>query len=244
MSKHKVNSIFISDIHLGTKGCKSKKLFNFLSEYQSDNLYLVGDIVDIWAMKRGLYWPQSHNDIVKLLLKKSRQKTKVIYIIGNHDETFREFIPGEFGNIKIENKVIHTSADGKQYIVMHGDQFDVIVQNKKYLAILGSWAYDTLLWMNSYLELIQLKLKLKPWSISRFAKAKAKAVMNYIGNFEDTALEYAKSEGVNGIICGHIHHPIVKQVNESFYINCGDWVESCSAIIEHSNGTFELVTFS
>ena len=234
-------SVFISDVHLGTRMSQADKLLDFMKTFECDNLYLVGDIVDGWALNSGFYWPQEHNDVIQKILRRARKGTRVVYLPGNHDEFLRSFGDHEFGNIILTDTIIHTGIDGKKYIVMHGDQFDVVINKMKWLSHFGSWAYDMLIYINVVVVKIRNLLNLPHWSLSAWAKYKVKKAINFIGDYEENLSNYAISKGVQGIICGHIHHPNLRDISGIKYVNCGDWVETCSAVIEHQNGTMEII---
>ena len=237
----KYKTVFISDLHLGTRMSQAKKVLDFIKTFECEKLYLVGDIIDGWALHKNFYWPQIHNDVIQKLMRMARKGTEVIYIPGNHDEFLRSFGDYEFGNIKLLNKDIHTSTNGKKYLVLHGDQFDVVIEHAKWLSHLGSWAYDVSIVLNVYINYFKKLFNLKPWSISSWLKYKVKKAVNFIGNYENTLSDYAKSNKCDGIICGHIHHPNMRDISGISYLNCGDWVETCSAIVEHQDGTMEVI---
>ena len=234
-------SLFISDVHLGTKGCQADKLLEFFKFSRSENLYLVGDIIDVWAMQKTFYWPQPHNDVIQKILRKARHGTKVFYIVGNHDEVFRKFIPMHFGDINIVNRVIHETQLGKKYLVVHGDAWDGVMKYAKWLSKLGSIAYELLLRLNIVINFFR-KLRGKSyWSLAKFLKYKVKNAVKYIGEYERTVSDYAKRKKYDGIICGHIHHAEDQNFDGINYLNCGDWVESCTALAEKYDGTFEII---
>ena len=235
-------SVFISDVHLGTKMCQAELLLDFLKTFECDNLYLVGDLIDGWALSKNFFWPQSHNDVIQKILRKGRKGTKIYYIAGNHDEFLRVFAPQMFGNIVIEDTVIHTTVDGRKIMVLHGDQFDVIVNKMKWLSHLGSWAYDVSIMLNTVIAKIRNTFNLPYWSLSAWAKYKVKKAVNFISDYEESLLNYAKSKSASGIICGHIHHPNIRDINGLTYMNCGEWVESCTALIEDKDGNFFIKT--
>ena len=231
-------SLFISDVHLGTKGCQADKLLEFFKFSRSENLYLVGDIIDVWAMQKTFYWPQPHNDVIQKILRKARHGTKVFYIVGNHDEVFRKFIPMHFGDINIVNRVIHETQLGKKYLVVHGDAWDGVMKYAKWLSKLGSIAYELLLRLNIVINFFR-KLRGKSyWSLAKFLKYKVKNAVKYIGEYERTVSDYAKRKKYDGIICGHIHHAEDQNFDGINYLNCGDWVESGNALADKYYGTF------
>jgi UDP-2,3-diacylglucosamine pyrophosphatase LpxH len=237
----KYRSIFISDVHLGARMSQANLLLDFLKTVECDTLYLVGDIIDGWALSKSFYWPQDHNDVIQKILRRSRKGEQVIYLPGNHDEFLRSFGTHEFGNIILQDTIIHTGANGKKYLVMHGDQFDVVIKKMKWLAHFGTWAYDTIIYLNWFVAKIRKSLNLPYWSLSAWAKYKVKKAVNFISDFEENLTNYAQSKQVDGIICGHIHHANIRDINGLQYINCGDWVESLTAIVENYDGTWELI---
>lgn len=241
----KYRSIFISDIHLGTKFSKAKKLLNFLKHNESENLILVGDIIDGWAIKRKFVWPQTHSDVIQKVLKKARKGTKVTFITGNHDEFLRPFVPLILGNsLNISNELEYTSLTGKKYYVTHGDFFDSITMTKKWLAILGDYGYDLLLHLNSVLNFFRQKLGIKKyWSLSKYIKDNVKSSISFINDFENVLSSHAKNKGYDGIICGHIHKAEIRYIDEIEYLNCGDWVENCTAIVETFDGEFKIINW-
>ena len=244
---HSYKSVFISDVHLGTAASQATKLLKFLKSFNCENLFLVGDIIDGWAMQGKVYWPTSHNDVVQQLLKMAKSGVKIYYIPGNHDEVIRPFI-GEglhFGNIIFTTEYTYAyEPEGpntkKTYLITHGDRFDVVIRKAKWLAHLGSWAYDVSIFFNTQFNKIRDIFGLPHWSLANYLKYKVKTAVNFIGDYEKVLKNYAEQQGVDGIICGHIHHPAL-QFGDIDYLNCGDWVENCSAIIEHENGEWELL---
>ncbi len=239
----RVRALFLSDLHLGTKGCQAHLLLDFLKYHEADAVYLVGDIVDGWRLKSGWYWPQAHNDVVQKILRKARKGARVIYVPGNHDEFLREYLGFHFGGIELVDRTIHETADGKRFLIIHGDQFDVVVRHARWLAFLGDWAYVFALGVNTYLNMIRRRLGLTYWSLSAWAKLKVKNAVNFIGKFEETLAQEAAKISVDGVICGHIHHAADRQVHGVRYLNTGDWVESCTALVEHYDGRFEIITW-
>jgi len=240
----RVRTLFLSDVHLGTKGCQAALLLDFLKAYDADTVYLVGDIVDGWRLKSGWYWPQAHNDVVQKLLRKVRKGARMIYIPGNHDEFLRDYIGSTFGGVEIAEHAIHEAADGRRYLVTHGDQFDMVVRHARWLAFLGDGAYTLALVVNTNLNLIRRRLGLTYWSLSAWAKLKVKNAVNFIGQFEELLASEARRFGVDGVVCGHIHHAALHQDFGLAYVNTGDWVESCTAVIERYDGTLELVRWA
>ncbi|MEY3873003.1 MAG: hypothetical protein RLZZ296_1998 [Pseudomonadota bacterium] len=241
-----VRSIFLSDIHLGTKACQAHHLLDFLKSYSSEHVFLLGDIVDLWSMSRGaVHWSEAQNTFVQKMLRRARHGEKVIFIPGNHDEALREYVGAIFGNILVEHEHIHTAADGRRYLLLHGDEFDQVTRHHRWIAVLGDKAYDLLVSINHYLSWLRRTLK-RPgyWSLAGYAKRKVKTAVSFIFNFEDAVIRHARAQGVDGAICGHIHWPMMKVVDGMQYLNCGDWVDSCTAIVEHLNGQMELITWS
>ncbi|MFC4318145.1 UDP-2,3-diacylglucosamine diphosphatase [Rhizobium alvei] len=237
----KVRTLFLSDIHLGSKAAKADFLLDFLRVYEAETIVLVGDIVDGWRLKRSWHWPQNCNDVVQKLLRKGRKGARIIYIPGNHDAFMREYPGIHFGGIEVEMNMIHQAADGKRYLVLHGDEFDVVVRNAKFIAHLGDWAYDTAIALNVVIAKVRRMLGLPYWSFSAWAKLQVKRAVNFIGEFQNVVAEEARRHNVDGVICGHIHHAIIADIDGVTYINTGDWVESCTAIVEHFDGHMELV---
>lgn len=234
-------TIWISDIHLGTRGCKADKLLDFLKKTESENLYLVGDIIDGWRLKRSWYWPQEHNDVVQKILRKARKGTNVVFVPGNHDEFARDYTDHHFGGVHVMDRVIHETAAGKRLLVLHGDQFDVVVRYAKWLAVLGDGAYTILLALNNWFNRARQQLGRPYWSLSAYLKLKVKNAVKYIAEYETAIARAAAAEGVDGVVCGHIHHAEMRDIDGVLYCNDGDWVESCSALVEHMDGRLELI---
>lgn len=234
-------SVFLSDIHLGTRSCQAEALLDFLKSFESENLYLVGDIIDCWAMQKNIYWPQTHNDVIQKILRKGRKGTKITYLPGNHDEIIRKFGDQYLGAITIVDRTVYTDLNDRNIVVMHGDQFDIVIKNAKWLAHLGSWAYDFTISLNVFVNRIRSWFGLDYWSLSQWAKYKVKEAVNFIGDYEVNLSGYARTHNAQGIICGHIHHANIRDINSISYMNCGDWVESCTALVENLNGTWEII---
>jgi UDP-2,3-diacylglucosamine pyrophosphatase LpxH len=237
-------TIFISDIHLGTKAAQAHALLDFLKENEADTYYLVGDIVDFWKVKRGPHWPQSHNDVIQKLLRKARKGARIVFIPGNHDEALRDYCGLNFGGIEIRRDALYTTATGKTYVVMHGDEFDVVVRYAKWLAFLGDRSYELALWTNRPLNWARQKLGLGYWSLSAFLKRRVKGAVNFIGEFEQALSDVARRHNADGVICGHIHHAADHMIDGVHYLNCGDWVESATAIVETHAGELKIVHWS
>ena len=241
----KYKSIFISDIHLGTRFSKAKVLLNFLKHNESDQLILVGDIIDGWAIKRKLIWPQEHSDVIQKILKKAKKGTKVTFITGNHDEFLRPFVPLLLGDsVSIANELEYVAINKKKYYITHGDFFDSITMTKKWLAILGDYGYDLLLHLNVVLNFLRKRIGIKKyWSLSKYVKDNVKSSVSFISDFDTVLSTHAKNKGYDGIICGHIHKAEIRDIEDIEYLNCGDWVESCTAIVETYEGEFKIINW-
>jgi UDP-2,3-diacylglucosamine pyrophosphatase LpxH len=234
-------AIFISDIHLGTKRAQADAFLDFLARTESEYLYLVGDIIDSWSLRQHWYWQQSHNDVVQKLLRKARKGTKLLYIPGNHDENFRDFINLRFGKVAVVEEAVHLTADGKRYLVLHGDKFDGVVCFAPWLAKLGDQAYEVSMSLNAGLNKVRRFFKLPYWSLSAYLKYKVKKAVEFVSRFEDAVVRDAKLRNCQGVICGHIHTPDDRMIDGIHYLNDGDWVESCTALVEHLDGRFEIL---
>lgn len=234
-------TLFISDVHLGTKACQASHLLEFLKRVDADTYYLVGDIVDFWRIRRHPHWPQAHNDVVQKLLRKVRKGARFVYIPGNHDEALRTYCGQHFGGIEFKRNDIHHTADGRRFLIMHGDEFDVVIQYVKWLAFLGDWAYAVALGVNTGFNKARRRLGFSYWSLSAYLKHKVKKAVNYIGDFENALAGEAKRHGADGVICGHIHFAAMREIEGVNYINCGDWVESATAVGETIDGKFEII---
>jgi UDP-2,3-diacylglucosamine pyrophosphatase LpxH len=237
-------ALFISDLHLGNKACQADAFLDFLRSHEAPHIYLIGDIVDFWRIKRAIYWPQSHNDVLQKLLRKVRKGTNLVYIPGNHDEAMRDYCGTRFGGIAIERNALHMAADGRRYLIMHGDEFDVVVRYAKWLALFGDWAYTIALSLNTHLNVARRWLGMSYWSLSAFLKQRVKSAVSYIGEFEAALAQEARCHGAHGVICGHIHHAVMRQVGDIIYINTGDWVESRTAVAETEEGIFEIIRWT
>ena len=237
----RLRAVFISDIHLGTPGCQADALLDFLKHHPSDVIYLVGDIVDGWQIRRRWFWPQSHNDVVQKLLRRARKGCKVVFVPGNHDEFARQFDGMHFGGIEISNEAVHTTADGRQLWVIHGDHFDGVIQCAKWLAHVGDWAYGVTLELNRHFNRIRHRLGMPYWSLSQYLKHKVPRAVSHVNHFEEAVAAEARERGFDGVVCGHIHRPEMRTINGTLYANDGDWVESLSALIEHADGRLELL---
>src|SRR2546423_12601355 len=237
-----VRAAWISDVHLGTRGSNAAALLDFLRNYEAETLYVVGDLVDIWQLRRSRYWPQQHNDVIQKILRKARKGTRIIYIPGNHDDPLSKFY-GAYGNISVQKHAIHRLADGRRMLVIHGHELDTVVQNVKWLALIGDVGYQFLLSLNPAINFFRRRFGLGYWSLSAFAKQRVKDAVSFIGRFEEEIVRYAKKFSVDAVLCGHIHSAAIRQFGGITYYNCGDWVESCSALIEWEDGGVELVNY-
>jgi UDP-2,3-diacylglucosamine pyrophosphatase LpxH len=234
-------ALFVSDIHLGTYACRADAFLDFLKFHDAETIYLVGDIIDFWRVRRGPVWLQSHNDVLQKLLRKVRKGTRIVYIPGNHDEALRAYCGTHFGGIEVRHDGIHETADGKRLLVMHGDEFDVIVRYARWLAFLGDRSYEFLLWSNHPLNWVRRRFGFGYWSLSAYLKMKVKAAVSFIGEFEQALAEEARRREVDGIVCGHIHFAADRMIDGVRYVNCGDWVESRTAIAEDHSGQLHLI---
>ena len=241
-----VRSIFLSDIHLGTKVCQANRLLEFLKEYSAENIFLLGDIVDLWAMKRGaVHWSPDQNTVVQKLLRRARHGDKIFFVPGNHDEAIREYVGTSFGDVVVVHEIIHTAADGRRYLLLHGDEFDQVTRHHRWVAILGDKSYDMLVNLNIYLSWLRRTFRRTGyWSLAGYAKRKIKTAVSFIFSFEDSVIRHVRERKLDGAICGHIHWPMIKEVDGLSYLNCGDWVDSCSAIVEHFDGRMELIAWN
>lgn len=240
-------SIFVSDIHFGTRDCKADQLNNFLKHNTCETLYLVGDIIDAWKITQNKWrWKQSHSNAIRRILGHAKRGTRVIYVVGNHDEFLRPLIQYgfSFGRVEIVNQCEHIGRDGKHYLVTHGDLFDGITKLAPWLAFLGDKAYDFVLNLNSSFNAVRHRLGFGYWSLSRFLKHKVKSSANFIFQFEGNLAAYCKKRGFDGVICGHIHHAEIRDINGITYMNDGDWVESMTALVEHHSGKWEIITWN
>jgi UDP-2,3-diacylglucosamine pyrophosphatase LpxH len=242
----RVRAIFLSDIHLGTRACQADRLLEFLKAYDSDYLFLVGDILDLWSMQqRGVYWPAAQNTVLQKILKRARHHAQVIFIPGNHDEAAREHVGASFGNIRVLMDYVHTAADGRRYLLVHGDEFDQVTRYHRWIAILGDSAYTILVRLNAYLSWMRRTLGIPGyWSLAGYAKRKVKKAVSFVFDFEQSVARHARERGVDGVICGHIHAATIRELDGITYLNCGDWVDSCTAIVEHVDGRMELVEWT
>ena len=237
-----VRSIFISDIHLGTRACQAERLLDFLRDHTSDHLYLVGDIIDFWGMARGIHWSQAQNTVVQKMLRRARHGEQIYLIPGNHDEALREYVGTAFGDIRIAAEFVHTTADGRRLLITHGDEFDQVTRYHRWVAVLGDVSYNMLVRINVGLSWLRRRLGWSGyWSLAGYAKRKVKSAVNFIVDFEESVIRAARERGLDGVVCGHIHSAVIREADGISYINCGDWVDSCTAILEHTDGRMELL---
>lgn len=239
-------SVFISDAHLGTVGSQAEALAAFLKQCQCEKLYLVGDIIDGWRLQSTFFWPQEHTNVIRKILTKSKRGTQVYYVTGNHDDFLRKFVDYELrmGNIHVVNDCIHVTADNRKLFVIHGDLFDVVTRYHRWVARIGDVAYVTLLRANRYVNQVRARMGYPYWSLSAYAKHKVKSAVNFISEFEKAVAHECRRRGFDGVVCGHIHHAEMKTIEGVSYYNSGDWVESCSALVEHFDGRMEIVYWS
>ena len=235
-------TIWISDLHLGSTQCQADVLLDFLKYNESETLYLVGDIIDFWSLSKKMYWPTDHNTVIQKILRKARHGTQVIYVPGNHDENVREYDNYVFGDITVKKTDVHTTAAGKKFLIVHGDEYDTIAQCHKWIAKIGNDGYDFLLWVNRIIRTTRKKLGIQSnFSLAAYVKFKVKNAVQFISDYEESIVNTLKDQNLDGVICGHIHHAEIKDMDGFLYINTGDFVESCTAIVEHNDGTIELI---
>jgi UDP-2,3-diacylglucosamine pyrophosphatase LpxH len=236
-------TVWMSDLHLGTRGSNAAGVLDFFRDNNFENLYLVGDVIDLWSLRRERYWPQSHNDVLQKILRKGRKGTRVVVIPGNHDEFISNFM-GVYGSITVRSRDIYTTVAGKRLLIMHGHEFDMVTKHARWLAVLGDIGYTLLLQANRPLNFIRNRFGLGYWSLSAYVKSRVKQAVNFIGQFEDAVCHYAEMYKTDGIVCGHIHTPAIKRIRHVDYFNCGDWVESSTALVEHFDGRIELIRWA
>ena len=239
-----LRTVWISDVHLGTPGCNAELLLDFLKSTECETLYLVGDIIDGWQLRKGWYWPTRHNDVVRCILKKAKHGTRVVYVPGNHDEALRDFTGLNFGGVEVVDDIIHRTADGRDLLVIHGDQFDGVVLYARWLAFLGDHTYTLLLKLNRVVNAVRKRLGLPYWSLSSHLKKKVKNAVQYVCSFEAAVAHAASERGADGVVCGHIHTAEIRQIGDVTYYNDGDWVESCTALVEHFDGRIEILDWA
>jgi UDP-2,3-diacylglucosamine pyrophosphatase LpxH len=237
-----VRTLFLSDIHLGSRACQADRLLEFLREYPAEQTFLIGDIVDFWAMSRGICWTPAQNTVVQKLLRRARHGERIVLVPGNHDEALREYIGADFGGIELAAEHIHVTADGRRFLLVHGDEFDQVTRYHRWVAVLGDASYNLLVRINGWLSWVRRRLGISGyWSLAGYAKRKVKTAISFIFDFEDSVVHAARERGLDGVICGHIHWASLRDVDGLTYANCGDWVDSCTAIVEHLDGRLELI---
>lgn len=238
----RVRSLFLSDIHLGTRACQAERLIEFLREHPAEHLFLVGDIIDFWAMSRSVQWAPAHNTVVQKILRRARHGERVTFVPGNHDEALREYVGVAFGDIVLTDSASHVLADGRRFLLVHGDEFDQVTRHHRWVAVLGDVGYNLLVRLNVALSRVRRRLGISGyWSLAGFVKRRVKKALQFIFDFEECAVRHARQLGYDGVICGHIHAAAIKEVEGLLYVNCGDWVDSCTAIVEHFDGCLELI---
>jgi UDP-2,3-diacylglucosamine pyrophosphatase LpxH len=239
-------AVFVSDIHLGTRSCKAEFLLKTLKRLSFDEIYMIGDIIDGWKIRRGWYWHQDHTNFLRKILKYSKNK-RVVYIAGNHDEFLRNFLSHgdlNIGNVEIYDEMVYNSASGKSYLLTHGDNYDIVTRYHKQIAVLGDIGYETLLSFNRHFNWIRRHLGFGYWSLSKFVKNKVKSAVSFITQFEIVVANECQGRGLDGVVCGHIHSAANKYIDNIHYLNCGDWVESCTLIAEDWNGEFHIIEYN
>ena len=241
---HYYRSIFISDVHLGSKGAQAESLAHFLKYHHAPYLFLVGDIIDGWRMRKQAFWPQAHTNVIRRLLTKAKRDCQIVYITGNHDDFLRRYSGITFGNIKLCDSWVHTTADGKKLWIQYGDAYDGVVTCHRWLAFLGDWGYESMLHVNRWFNRLRQYFGFGYWSLSAYLKHKVKRAVMYIHDFERLLIKDCQKHGYDGVVCGHIHHAELRTVDELIYANCGDWVESCTALVEHLDGSLEIIYYS
>jgi UDP-2,3-diacylglucosamine pyrophosphatase LpxH len=240
-----VRTVFLSDIHLGSRACQAERLLDFLRNYPAECIFLIGDIIDFWAMSRGICWTPAQNTVVQKLLRRARHGERIVLVPGNHDEALRDYIGVNFGGIEVVREHVHRTADGRRFLLVHGDEYDQVTRHHRWVAILGDIAYNLLVRSNAWLSWLRRRLG-RPgyWSLASYAKRRVKTAVNFIFDFEDSLIHAARERQLDGVICGHIHWATIRAVDGLTYINCGDWVDSCTAIVEHADGRLELVKWN
>ncbi|MBI5330648.1 MAG: UDP-2,3-diacylglucosamine diphosphatase [Betaproteobacteria bacterium] len=238
----RVRTLFLSDIHLGARACQAGRLVEFLREFPADNVYLVGDIIDFWSMSRGIHWSRDQNTVVQKFLRRARHGERIVLVPGNHDEALREYAGTVFGDIRVEMEAVHETADGRRFLLVHGDEFDEVTRYHRWVAVLGDVAYNLLVRLNTWVSWGRRRFGIAGyWSLAGYAKRRVKKALQFIFDFEDSVTRHARAQGYDGVICGHIHWAAIKEIEGVTYVNCGDWVDSCTAIVEHMDGRLELV---
>lgn len=243
-SKTHYRTIFLSDIHLGTRGCRADLLLEFLKLHTCDRLYLVGDIIDGWRLSKGFYWPQEHTNVMRRFLTLSKRGTHVTYVTGNHDEFLRKYSEMEIGNIRLVDEAVHRTADGRRLLVVHGDAYDVVTRYHRWVALLGDLGYGWLLALNGHLNRWRARFGYGYWSLSAWVKYRVKRAVSLVSGFEEAVSHHCHQQGYDGVVCGHIHHPEITDYEDVRYMNCGDWVESCTALVEDERGIFHIIRWA
>src|SRR5258708_554829 len=236
-------AIWISDVHLGTRHSQVSTLLEFLRETECGHLYIVGDFVDGWQLRRKWFWTEDYNVLIQKLLRKNRKHTQVTLITGNHDEFLERFLGLNFGAVRLVERAVHEAADGKRYLVIHGHQFDGLAHFNRLLDRVGSALYDRILDINMWLNRIRRGMGFGYWSFASAVKMKAKSAVKYVTDYEDAMIQFARKTGMAGVICGHVHRPEIRPLGDVVYMNCGDWVENCTALVEDFEGRFSLIRF-
>jgi len=240
----RVRTLFLSDIHLGTRACQAEQLLDFLREHPADKVFLIGDIIDFWAMSRSIHWSAAQNTVVQKLLRRARHGEEIVFIPGNHDEALRDYCGTVFGDIRVEHEHVHTTADGRRFLLVHGDEFDQVTRYHRWVAVLGDMSYTLLVRLNIILSWVRRRLGWAGyWSLAGYAKRRVKTALQFIFDFEESVIHAARDRKLDGVICGHIHWAAIREVDGLTYVNCGDWVDSCTGIVEHLDGRLELVTW-
>ncbi len=239
-------TVFISDVHLGFRGARTDELAAFLKNLSCERLYLVGDIIDLWALRSRWYWPIMHNQVVRRILKLAKRGTHVVYIPGNHDDALRQYVGIDLGGVRLAHQAVHRTADGKSLLVTHGDEYDLVVQHSRFLSVLGGWAYERLVRLNRAVNAVRGLFGLRRWSFSQAVKLKVKSACTFVSNFEAHLESEARRRGLDGVVCGHIHQPALRagagEASDGLiYANCGDWIERATALVEHADGRLEVV---
>ncbi|HYI82058.1 MAG TPA: UDP-2,3-diacylglucosamine diphosphatase [Acetobacteraceae bacterium] len=242
--KRRYRTVFLSDVHLGTRGCRADFLLDFLRRTECERLYLVGDVVDGWRLRKAWHWTETFDDVLRQILGMAKRGTEVVYIPGNHDEMFRAWLGFEVAGVRLEREAVHRTADGRRLLVIHGDEFDGVIRYAKFLALLGDWAYGWTLTVNRWFNAARRRLGYPYWSLSQWLKRQVKGAVKAIDRFETALATEAKRRGLDGVVCGHIHHAEMREVGGILYVNDGDWVESCTALVEHADGRLELVDWA
>ena len=238
--KIRLRSVFVSDVHLGSRDCRARELLQFLESFESDYLFLVGDIVDFWSLRRSFFWPEEHNEVLRAILAKAKEGTKIIYVPGNHDDNIREFCGSLFGNMSIRRRYVHATADGREFLIMHGDEFDTAVKYSRWLARFGATAYEFMMRLNRSVNVCRRAFGMPYWSLATYLKLRLPKAVQYVAAFEHAAAQAARSRDLDGIVCGHIHRAGMRQIDGVLYCNDGDWVESCTALVESGSGELSL----